>query len=227
MSNILQFPIIQRATEGFTATDLVRELEAIEYPPAQEQLGKLLEKMNAPDFHHAFGEIAAQRPDLDYQSRERWEGDTDEPPFWSEQYREASAEIAQAHDLLRRAKTRLRFTLTHAFEIHKPINAGWMNAHAGKAHKAILFQWFDDKGGTCIVSASPHYDGRYIDYTEADMTLIDFVLRDVGFLPCDCDGENGPQWAFSGEITDEMKTEIGQTLEPFDFLAVTWDDVTR
>ncbi|ANL87078.1 hypothetical protein [Rhizobium phaseoli] len=228
MSNILQFPTFPKPPEDtFQAAEIVRVLEAMEYPPAREQLAELHEKMNAPEFFHAFGEIAAQRVDLDYQSRERWEGDTDEPPFWSEQYREASDEIAQAFELIRRAKKRLWFTLSYAFETQKAINPGWMYAHIGKAHKAILFQTFDNKDGNHFVSVARDYDGRYMEHSDADMALIGFVLRDAGFRRYDCDGGNGPQWFIPGEITDAMKTTIGEELEPFDFLAISWEDVTR
>ncbi len=223
MSNILQFPDFEDAKPHVVdVAALVQEIEKPERP-VEEQLAEMLESLNQLDF----SEARKQRIDLDYAARERFPDETDEPPFWAEQYNAAYSEIEEAAILIKRAKNRLFYTLSFAFERKEPIRADWMNAHVGAAHKAIMFQTFDNKDGDHFVSASRLYDGRWIDYSDADMTLIGFVLRDNGFKRYDCDGENGPQWYISGEITDGIKQKIVDELEQFDFLAITWEDFTR
>lgn len=225
MSNVVQFPSLDDERPNVQPIDvaaLIREVEG-EQLPAEDQLAELLESLNQLDF----SEARKQRIDLEYQARERFPKEADESPFWAEQFRAASSEIEEAATLIRRAKTRLAFTLWHAFPISKPIRADWMDAHVGKAHKAVLFQTFDNKDGDHFVSLSKLYDGRWVEYSDADMTLIGFILKDNGFQRYDCNGENGPQWFIHGCISDDLKDKVTKELEQFDFLAVTFDDTTR
>ncbi|WP_429819059.1 hypothetical protein [Ensifer sp. B1-9] len=224
MSNVVQFPSLDDERPKAHQVDvaaLIREVEG-EQPCAEDQLTDLLESLNELDF----SEARKQRIDLDYAARERFPGEADEPPFWAEQFRAAGSEIEEAADLIRRAKTRLAFTLWHAFPISKPIKADWMDAHVGAAHKAIMFQTFWTREGDYFASACKLYDGRWIEYSDADMALIGLVLKDNGFQRYDSDGENGPQWFIRGEISDALKEKIIKDLEQFDFLAITWEDVT-
>lgn len=225
MSNVVQFPSLDDERPKAHQVDvaaLIREVEG-EQPPAEDQLADLLESLHTLDF----AEPCKQRIDLEYQARERFPDETDEPPFWAEQFKAARSEIEVAADLIRRAKTRLAFTLWHAFPISKPIRADWMDAHVGAAHKAIMFQTFWTREGDYFVSACKLYDGRWIDYSEADMALVGLVLKDNGFQRYDCDGENGPQWFIRGVIGDALKDKITKELELHDFRAITWSDVTN
>ncbi|MGH0214402.1 hypothetical protein NKY66_10860 [Sinorhizobium meliloti] len=225
MSNVVQFPSLDDERPNVQPIDvaaLIREIEG-EQLPAEDQLADLLESLNQLDF----SEACKQRIDLDYAARERFPDETGEPPFWAEQYNVACSEIEEAATLIRRAKTRLAFTLWYAFPISKPIRADWMDAHVGKAHKAIQFQTFWTREGDFFVSACKLYDGRWIEYSDAEMALIGLVLKDNGFQRYDSDGENGPQWFIRGEIGDARKEKITKELEQFDFLAITWEDVTH
>lgn len=225
MSNVVPFPSLDDELPKAHRVDvaaLIREVEG-EQPCAEDQLVEMLGSLNELDF----SEARKQRIDLDYAARQSWRDDGDEPPFWAEQYNAAHSEIEEAATLIRRAKTRLAFTLWHAFPISKPIRADWMDAHVGKAHKAIMFQTFWTREGDYFVSACKLYDGRWIDYSDADMALIGLVLKDNGFQRYDCDGENGPQWYIRGEIGDALKDKITKELELHDFRAITWSDVTN
>lgn len=225
MSNVVQFPSLDDERPVAHAVDvaaLIREVQG-EQPCAEDQLAELLESLNQLDF----SEARKQRIDLDFAARERFPDDPDEPPFWAEQFRAAQSEIEEAANLIRRAKTRLAFTLWHAFPISKPIKADWMDAHVGAAHKAIMFETFWTREGDYFVSVCKLYDGRWIEYSDADMALIGLVLRDNGFQRYNCDGENGPQWFIQGEIGDALKEKITTELELHDFLAITWSDVTN
>jgi hypothetical protein len=225
MSNVVQFPSLDNELPKAHEVDvaaLIHEVES-EQPCAEDQLADILESLNKFDL----SDIQDKGIDLAYAARERFPEDKDQTPFWAEQYHAATAEIEEAANLIRRAKTRLAFTLWHAFPISKPISADWMDAHVGAAHKAIQFQIFWDRKGDYIVSVCKLYDGRWSDHSDADMALIGLVLKDNGFQRHERDGEDGPQWFIRGQFTDALKDKITKDLEQFDFLAVAFEDTTR
>ncbi len=223
MADILQFPTRDTNRDPaftFDVTAIARELENEELP-VEDQLAEMFQSLNTLDFEGP----CKQRVHLDFESREVFRDEGDEPPFWAEQYREACSEVQQAYDLINRAKTRLSFTIWHAFPKGKAVNADWMDAHVGKAHKAIVFETFLNQDGKFYVSASRYYDGRIVDFTDAEMAIVGYVLQDNGFQRYDHDGDNGPQWFMPGEPSDELRIKIGKDLELHDFLAVGWEDI--
>jgi hypothetical protein len=225
MNNVVQFPTFDDERAKAHQVDisaLINEVER-EQPCAEDQLADILENLNKFDL----SDIQDKGVDLAYAARERFPEDKTETPFWAEQYNAASAEIEEAANLIRRAKTRLAFTLWHAFPISKPIKADWMNAHVGAAHKAVQFHTFWDRKDEYIVSVCKLYDDRWSDHSEADMALIGLVLKDNGFQRHDRDGDDGPQWFIRGEITNALREKITKDLEQFDFLAVAFEDITR
>ncbi|MBA1343965.1 MULTISPECIES: hypothetical protein [Rhizobium] len=228
MGTILKFPTPDDETRA-SAVDVAALLCELERPvtPVEDQLAAMITGLSEIEC----GSLIEKHSDLLFQAMPGY-ADADlsnggERPFWAEQYNAAYEEIMQAQALIRSARSRLSFTLWHAFPKQKAVNPDWMDAYVGAAHKAIDFQTFDNRDGSSVISVSSNGTCRHIEYSDADMALVALILRSHDFKRHRSDGENGPQWFIRGPITDDIKFSIGAELEKFDFLAVAWEDVTR
>jgi len=226
MGTILQFPTPDDETRAPTVdvASLLCELEK-PIPPVEDQLAALVTGLSEIEC----GSLIEKHLDLFVQAMPGYSDFPDdvERPFWAEQYNAAYEEIKQAETLIRRARSRLSFTLWHAFPKQMPINPCWMDAYVGAAHKSIIFQTFDNRDGRSVLAVSPDAHDRHLEYSDADMALVALLLHSHGFQRDRSGGENGAQWFLQGPITDDMKVNIGNELEKFDFFAVAWEDATQ